>query len=411
MALCFSIAPAISQEQQEGFRLGRILVKPSMELKMLATDNLYRSPNNKTRDTALVITPDISLIHKPSKNVEFVLDLGMAGAKYNSNSRDNYNDYDIEGRMNVQISSHSKFQFDLGYSAGHDDRGTGRTQTQGFRNATDPDQYSSRSIGGKWTYGLPQARARVELSAKSEDHSFDNNFALNDARDYRNTEVSALLAYTVSPKTSLFVEARRGSIDYDKRVGRSSGGNNSLDFSPGNNQLYNLDSQQNKYFIGAEWKATAKTTGSLRLGRMNRKFDEPIVNAGNGQSADVSGSVWEAAMVWSPKSYSTVNLTTGRNVSESSGFGFATTNDSTNLNWNHQWSDRFSSDVDVGWIQSEYGTTGREDATSKLGLKANYRMKRWLTMSAGINHIDSNSNDDASDFERNEAYLNARVQL
>ena len=68
-----------------------------------------------------------------------------------------------------------------------------------------------------------------------------------------------------------------------------------------------------RYYAGVTWEATAATTGTVKLGRLERKFD--------GGQPKFTGPSWEAAVFWSPRTYSKFDLYTARFTTEASGLG------------------------------------------------------------------------------------------
>ncbi len=56
------------------------------------------------------------------------------------------------------------------------------------------------------------------------------------------------------PKTSLLLEARHTELDYKYTASQ-------------------LDSEELRYYIGATWDATAATSGTIKVGPVEKKFD------------------------------------------------------------------------------------------------------------------------------------------
>ena len=57
-----------------------------------------------------------------------------------------------------------------------------------------------------------------------------------------------------------------------------------------------LDSREYRYLLGVVWETTAKMTGSVRVGGVTKKFDDPAL-------PNYSAPNWEVAIRWSPRTY------------------------------------------------------------------------------------------------------------
>src|SRR5256885_9446240 len=77
----------------------------------------------------------------------------------------------------------------------------------------------------------------------------------------------------VRPKTSVELSVQALDITYDHP--RASG--------------LSLDSREYRYLLGVVWEATGKTTGSMRVGGITKKFDDPAL-------PNYSAPNWEVAI-------------------------------------------------------------------------------------------------------------------
>jgi hypothetical protein len=184
------------------------------------------------------------------------------------------------------------------------------------------------------------------------------------------------------PKTSLLFEARRTGINYqNETVGVSS-----------------LDSSEWKYLMGATWDATAKTTGVIKAGYAQKQFSD----AGR----DDKGSfTWEAEVSWAPRTYSTVALSTGQELEESSGVGSFIDSRSVSLAWQHAWNDRMQTTLAYGFINEDYDASDRADDTNSFSAGVSYDIRRWLTLGLDIVHAERGSNQAEYDYANNSVFV------
>ena len=188
--------------------------------------------------------------------------------------------------------------------------------------------------------------------------------------------------WRVAPKTELLAGTQFRNIDY--QLGSST-----------------LDSTERRFFIGAKWEATAKTTGTLKFGRLAKRFDSA---ARRDFSTNAS---WDAGIRWNPLTYSAFDLSTSKSTGESSGVGDYLLTKNHNLTWTHGWNSRFSTTVNGGLRYDDFEGTGggRKDKTATLGAKATYQWQRWLKFGAEYIRSDRNSNSNASSYDRDQFKL------
>ena len=123
----------------------------------------------------------------------------------------------------------------------------------------------------------------------------------------------------------------------------------------------NLDNTDQRLLVGAEWQATAATSGSVKVGYMNKKYEQV--------RPTYSGFTWEAAVRWQPLTYSQFDFSTGKAATDPSGddsnFVVATV---YNASWTHNWNTFLRTKVGYSHNGGAYDGTGRRDKTDSLEL-------------------------------------------
>lgn len=360
---------------------------PRINLSYITTDNLFNTRNREKSTGIVVINPGLRLV-AGTPILKYVMDLDISVGFYNRSSDDDYVDSSLSGGITYQPTSRAKFDINAGIEYGHDDRGTGRTE--GGTGSAKPDEYNQKTLAGEFSYGVAGAKGNLVLSADYLNKEYTNNRSATRGLDHDEMGLGAVFKWRIMPKTRLLFEIRHREFDYD--------------FTPAG--IDSLDSDEQRYFIGAEWQATFKTKGSVRIGRLNKDFDSPA-------RKDVSSGAWEAAVEWKPRSYSTVNLSTGRTTAESTGSGDTTLTDYYRASWTHAWVQRLSTTLSYSYSEDDYpgDATGRKDETNSYKAEAMYKMRHWLDLSAGFEHIEKDSNVSSMDYDRNDLFLNARAQF
>jgi hypothetical protein len=180
-------------------------------------------------------------------------------------------------------------------------------------------------------------------------------------------------------------EARRTEIDY-KHV------------DPG------LSADENRFYVGATWEATAATTGTIKVGRLERDFKNASLN-------DFSGSSWEALITWAPRTYSKFDFYSARQTNESTGLGNFILTSVSGVTWTHAWSSYLNTGVDLRYQKDQYQGFDRNDEIKSLGLKVGYRFRRWLTLGAEYAYSQRDSNLPQFEYNKNFYLLTATASM
>lgn len=357
--------------------VGVFKVTPTLSLAAEYDDNILTDPTGEESSPIYVVKPNI-MAEANFNQVQVAFGVEHeAGFFANSGDAgdDDYNDNSVFGDVVWELNSRNELALGAAFNQGHEDRGS-----EGTGNVLVPDEFDETLFDAKYTYGSQSSRGRLELDVLSTDKEFTNNRASTTDNDREDLDFGATFYLKVANKTRVFFEVRNVDVDFD-------------------DPTVPRDSDTDKYNIGINWSATAKTAGTIKVGQIRRNFDEPA-------SQDVTLDSWEASVEWAPKSYSTVMFDTSRSAKESSTDG-STFIDSKlySVSWQHEWSQRLKSNLSASFDEETYEGTIREDETSRYGLRFDYEMRRWLDLGFSIDYTDVESNDAASAYDRTEVGL------
>lgn len=369
-------AAALSQASEQaapsgGIPVGPLVVYPGVDVAVGHDDNLFSSNINKRGSTKSLVSPYVKVEGKPGPHKFDVL-FRINDVRYNNSSADNFTDHSLLANADLVITGRAGLKLRAEYKLGYDPRGS--TDRVG---AGTPDEYINQGIGGIFSYGAPGARGRIEIDGGAFSRRYQNNRATTFASDRDNGQLGLTFLWRIAPKTEILALAQRTRIDY---------------IEPTSTQ----DSTEMRYQIGAKWEATAKTAGIVKFGRLQKDFDNGVGRT------NFSGSGWDAAVRWSPLTYSVWDFNTSKATNESTGTGDFLLTHSYGVNWNHAWNTRFSSAANASWRKDEFLGTGggRIDKTGTLGLKLTYQWQRWLRFGGEYTFTDRTSNPGTFDFDR-----------
>jgi len=346
-------------------RLGALEVYPVLDVKESHDDNIFAQANTKKSSWITTVEPAVKVISQSGGN-EVELNYKLSSGYYHSSSDDNFVDHLADVSATFGLSKRLNINLWADYKKDHDPRGsTFNPTTPGV--VIKPDRYHSIRAGGKVSYGV---RARIDISGEYSNKRYDNNRTRTLQRDLDDVGGTIAFAFPIALKTTAVLEARYKRINYKL-------------FSP----AFNLDSKEQRYFAGLDWQATAKTSGTLRLGYLSKSFTNPLLAKGNQFS-------WEMGMEWQPMTYSTWTLITSSMPLESDSSAGTSYIESTagSLKWEHDWSSYFSHTANISYSKNTYKGTTRRDKITNASIRLDYQMIRWLSVGAGYDFTNRNSN-------------------
>lgn len=349
---------------------------PYMGVAAGRDDNLFLSNSNERSSTALLFSPGFSLDGRGQNSVFQLKYQGQIG-RYPQSDEDNYVDHTSRALFDVAFDRRNFLRVGLDWIRSHDPRGSTDRPIAGR-----PDQYRQVTPNVTYAFGAPGAIGRVELYASELDRRYLNNRDTTRTSDREARELGGAFYWRVAPKTYVMAEARHTDISY--KVDSPASG------------------EERRIYGGVSWEATAATTGTLKAGRLERKFDS---------GGDDSATSWEGIISWSPRSYSRVDFFTSRQTNESTGLGRFILSSIGGVSWNHAWSSIFSTGAEFRYQKDDYRGFDRRDEIRSIGLKAGYKLRRWLTLGAEYTHTNRDSNSPTFEYDKNLYLLTATASM
>lgn len=359
-----SSAPAIG--------LGLLIVEKS-------DSNILSSNADKRSSLVTLISPSVALRARKGADA-YSLAYYADIASYAKSSADNYVDQSFLGAARLSLSTRALLDLSPEYKVGHDDRGS----TFGPGTLV-PNTWHSTGVAGSFIYGAEKSRGRIVLDAGYQDRQYQNNRTVTTAYDKTLRDLGGALHLRISPKIFTFVQVTDTRITYK-------------------NTASTLNGDERRYLIGITWDATAQTSGSFKIGQLQKKF----VSAAR---PTFKGTSWEGVVRWSPREFVRVDWISGRKPSESTGVGNFVLVTSNALDFGYDLSERTTLHFNAGKVTEDFAATARADKTESYGLKAEYRLHSWLV--GGVEYTDSakKSTDQTARYNRNIFAISFRVEL
>ncbi|MDQ3026402.1 MAG: outer membrane beta-barrel protein [Pseudomonadota bacterium] len=341
-------------------------------------DNLFLSNTNQKSSTLYIVSPGFKLDARDPNKVFQLAYQGQIG-RYAQSEDDNYIDHTVRAQLDTAFDRRNFLKLGFDYLRTHDPRGSS-DRTISAR----PDRYTLASPSITYAFGAPGAQGRAEVYYSEGRKRYLNNREVTISSDRITREGGGAFYFRVMPKTYLLGEVRRTDFSYR------------LPTSP-------FNSEETRYYGGVSWEATAATTGTVKVGRLEKKFDS--------DSPKFTGTSWEAIVTWTPRTYSKFDFYATRTTSESTGIGDFILSDIAGLTWTHAWSSVLNTGVDARYQRDQYKGFDRSDDIKSLGLKVGYKFRRWLTFGAEYTYTQRDSNQSVFEYDKNLYMLTATASM
>lgn len=361
---------------------------PLLKLSQKYDDNIFSQASSEESDQITQIKPSVQWIQQIDTTSLAVTYSGDYGRYWDSDD-DNYDDHTLSFDAMLSPSDFAAFDLGASYAKLHDNRGEGSSEGLNALSRPDPDEYDISNIELEADFGREDAMFGFRVNASKSDIEYQNNRNETVFRDRDERYLAARIYGKLSGgKTKFFVEASQEDFSYDEAP--LLGGT--------------LDSEEEGFAVGMEWEATAKTTGSIRVGEIEKEFD----SVARGKDNVIT---WDVDITWSPRTYSTVILSASQAPMETNGTGTFIDARDYSISWMHSWSDILSSTIAFGQGEDNYGNSVRNDDRDMISIGVSYDWRRWMTIGATYSYSDRDSNNDAFDYEKNVFLINVDMSL
>lgn len=387
---------AVAQNDDPGIVRGPVTLLPEASATVRFDDNIYESDDYKIDSIVSLLGIGMGARYENANSGWEVAYRGDAGL-YEHNSDDNYFDHRLSGRGIMQLGIRHRLELNAGYNKLHEDRGTRLTQGLGESLETlvpKPYRYDDLTAAARYQFGVSEAKGRLVLDARYRDKKYTNNRGRTQFFDYDQSYLSGTFFWRVFPKSSLLLQGSHAVVAYPTDfVGQST-----------------RDSITSRVLAGITWEATAKTTGTVKLGFLNKDFDaadRPTFRAPN----------WEVELRWEPRTYSIIALETRRFDREfNAGLGgdFIDAADYA-VRWEHEWSDRWSTETGVSYLDETFENSSdevnREQETLQFDAALCFALRRTVEVELRYTLRNRDANIDRFQFGRNQIQLGLALAL
>lgn len=381
LALLSMATAAGAQSLDEGTR-----VNLSLETGLSYTDNFYYTPETMDQDegAGVLVKPALSLSRAQPR---FSFALGTEGEVgfFDTVSEDRYQDYAFFLNADWKPAMRHRFGYTSRLEYDHDAFGTERSEGT-LRENRELDEWRRIRNEVQYQHGLPADTFNLELTVAASGKDYTTNQSTTRFLDHQIIAGETSLIYNYSPKTRVFLNVIAAHNSQDE-------------VAPG---AIDRSANEYRYLLGTRWAGSGKTSGDIRLGYVERK-------RADSRREDFSGLDWRAQVTWSPLATRSFGFSGGRSGQESylNNVDFLN-NHFYSLQWTEDWTERARTKLTVGYVDSEFVGTARQDELVRASLEGEYRLAQRLTLLGQVGQASRDSNTSIFDYDRLSSYLGLR---
>lgn len=359
-------------------KAGVFEVMPWVGLAIGNNSNTGASNAVKTSSTVTSLTPNV-VVGLPTQGQMYALKYSGNYTQFASSKIDDFNDHNFAAFADNKWTTRLSSLVNLNYTKGHDGRNAAMFRSKELWHATE--------LRAKGHYGAEGAIGQFELEAGQLARRYDsNNTGFTQLYSNDRTDVKGTFFYRIAPATQMFVEAGDAKYRY-------------LVASP-----RPLDSTEQRIMAGVRWEATAKTTGSVKLGSLRKSFTSALRQNG-------TATVWDADVTWSPKQYSKFDASLHQTAREDGSVGGYIVSRDSDFKWSQDWSGFVSSEVTLGDGLDKFQGGVRTDKRQTYGVRATYGFRSWLRAGLGYTNTKRTSTDPLWSYTQGVAMLTLEGSL
>lgn len=338
---------------------------PTLKVSERYDDNFREVEHGRESSWITGVTPKFVLEAEKAKSA-YRLSYEADSDTFHSSPKDNNTDHYLDAEAKYKFDSRNQLKLDAGYQRVEETA----TLDQDLEN----DKYTISHAGGMYTYGARTARGQVEVGADYEQLRYQNSDGINNDKERNTTALVSTFYYRVAPKTRALIEGRYTDYDYVSNT--------------------DLDSHNVALLGGVTWDATAKTSGTLKLGAERKSFDDSTGDSKIGTLGEISAK-------YKPRTYSTFEAKAGRQLIEGHDGADSIEQTTAGLSWEHYWLQRFATNVGYTHASESYQNIDREDKIDLFVVGATYKMRRWLDVGLSYKRAKDDSTAQDESYQRN----------
>ena len=153
-------------------------------------------------------------------------------------------------------------------------------------------------------------------------------------------------------------------------------------------------------FLAVKWEGSSKTTGLFKVGYQHKSFDSARKSF---SSSTCYLGTFGIFFIYSTRAAEDAD-SNNKNVDYVKKL-------STSLVWEHDWSEKFNSNLQVIYTNEDYVGGSRVDDKTSETVDLNYDFTRWFRVTAGYEFTTKDSNSQNVSYDENAVNLGVNIAL
>ncbi|MBO1223330.1 MAG: outer membrane beta-barrel protein [Candidatus Scalindua sediminis] len=366
---------------QGKIHLGSLRIYPLFSERIEVDDNILQvsgTGRGTNPDTGLLIKgkeSDLINIYTPGLKLDLPFrGGGLIPGKRHELSLDwhsdfkNYRDHASENQQNHYFTASGILKFNRGFEINLENE---YKDTESPAGSETDNIHPVRINTGEIIIDMPDYFRKFDAEFSYSNHQLEyDERALRRANRFEH-KFTLKIPYKLTPKIKLFPEYTYGFIEYDSQ-------------SVLNPQS---DSHYNEFYVGAEWYATAKSTGIFKLGFTEMRFDDT-------ETSDIATFIAEIGVRVYLTKRMELDVNAGRGVLQSE---FTARSNSFERSFGdfrisrQVWKD-LSASFNANYEKQVYHGSKRKDDVYGFGLSTKYDIKKRMSAEINYTNRDRHSN-------------------
>ncbi len=383
-ALVTAALPALAQESQVTG------LNTSLVSELSFDDNILRQQDNAISSRILLVNPSVDYVLEQGGRV---LGVGYDYANYSylDSRADDYDAHTVNFNVEQRLGRSHKVSLLANLLSTSEGRGVGFNEGQNALTLDEPTDIDTTAFTGNYQLGADDASMRLIATLGTRSTDRDSPVIINDSRDYREDLWGGQLLYKLGWRTDLVAELRSRDIRYERNPVAADGSE------------LGLDSTETQQLLGIDLRATAKTTGRLRVGTTKRDFRWKSAQWDGAPASEPAAEIpapalaaapqdtgsdlfWEITGIWAPRTYSTFTFNSIVATREAVAAGFFIRSQEHRLAWSHRWNGWAQSEFDLTYGTDDFVGSSRVDQRRAINLRLLYTYNAATSLGLGIRH-------------------------
>ena len=329
------------------------------ELTLTPLFNASTKPDNRSRDS--IDQQDSTWLNLVDAGMALRFDAPGSGwelryeaeaARHELEAEKKYVDHSLSGKGLLRLGNQHSLEIKADLDMTQDDKG--KTRARGVRRLLQSQNSLARTeVGVMYQFGDDSSQEPLHatvtysgLDYQNHDDSSSQEFGYSE--DY----VAGAFSLRLVPATALLLEVSRLEVAYGE----------------GLQTLPTWGNTRDSIATGLSWQTSATTSGSVKLGYLQRTFDTR-------QQETFAIPSWELRLAWTPDAGSTLKVESQRFDRETTAGDDIIDTRSYGVNWTRRWNDQWSMQVTGTYLDEVYGRTHRPRPSANLPWRPSWRKR------------------------------------